>query len=207
MKNVLDFKSGARLIMNKHIAADVINARGKSYGAEFMIKKNSGKFNGWLSYTFSRTLLQQDDDLAGEYINRGEYYPASFDKPHILNFIGNYRFTHRFSLSANVVYNTGRPITMPIAIFELGGAERVYYSDRNQYRIPDYFRADLSFTLDGNHKLKQRIHNSWSFGVYNLTARKNPYSVYFTRENDQIKGYQLSIFGTLIPFVTFNFRF
>jgi hypothetical protein len=207
MKNVLDFKSGARLIMNKHIAADVINARGKSYGAEFMIKKNSGKFNGWLSYTFSRTLLQQDDDLAGEYINRGEYYPASFDKPHILNFIGNYRFTHRFSLSANVVYNTGRPITMPIAIFELGGAERVYYSDRNQYRIPDYFRADLSFTLDGNHKLKQRIHNSWSFGVYNLTARKNPYSVYFTRENDQIKGYQLSIFGTMIPFVTFNFRF
>jgi hypothetical protein len=207
MRNVLDFKSGARLIMNKHIAADVINARGRSYGAELMIKKTTGKLNGWLSYTYSRTMLQQDDELAGERINRGEWYPAAFDKPHILNFIGNYRFTHRFSMSANVVYSTGRPITMPIAIFELGGSERVYYSDRNQYRIPDYFRTDLSFTLEGNHKVRQRIHNSWSFGVYNVTARKNPYSVYFTRESNQIKGYQLSIFGTMIPFVTFNFKF
>ncbi len=207
MRNVLDFKSGARLIMNKHIATDVINARGRSYGAELMVKKNSGKLNGWVSYTYSRTMLQQDDDLAGENINRGEAYPASFDKPHIMNVIANYRFTHRFSVSANVIYNTGRPITMPIAIFELGGSERVYYSDRNQYRIPDYFRTDISFTLDGNHKVRQRIHNSWSFGVYNATARKNPYSVYFTRENNQIKGYQLSIFGTIIPFVTYNFRF
>lgn len=207
MKNVLDFKSGARLIMNKHIAADVINARGRSYGAELMVKKNSGKLNGWLSYTYSRTMLQQDDELAGETINRGEYYPASFDRPHILNVVANYRFTHRFSLSSNIVYNTGRPITMPVAIFELGGSQRVYYSERNQYRIPDYFRADLSFTLEGNHKVHQRIHNSWSFGIYNVTARKNPYSVYFRKEGDQIKGYQLSIFGTLIPFITYNFKF
>jgi hypothetical protein len=207
MRNVLDFKSGARLILNQHIAADVISARGKSYGAEVMIKKVSGKLNGWISYTYSRTLLRTDDPLAGENINKGEYYPASFDKPHNVNFIGNYRFTHRFSISTNIVYTSGRPITLPVAIFELGGTQRVYYSERNQYRIPDYFRADLSFTLEGNHKLKQKTHNSWSFGVYNLTARKNPYSVYFTQENGVIRGHQLSIFGTIIPFVTYNFRF
>jgi hypothetical protein len=207
MRNVLDYKSGARLIMNQYIAADVIRARGKSYGAEFMIKKVSGKLNGWVSYTYSRTLLQQDDTEAGENINRGEYYPASFDKPHNMNFIGNYRFSHRFSLSTNIVYTTGRPITVPIAIYQSGGAQRVFYSDRNQYRIPDYFRADLAFTLEGNHKVKQRAHNSWSFGFYNITARKNPYSVYFRQENGRIKGYQISIFGTIIPFLTYNFRF
>lgn len=207
MKNVLDYKSGARLVMNQHIAADVISARGKSYGAELMVKKVTGKLNGWVSYTYSRTLLKQDDPLAGENINKGEYYPASFDKPHNLNVIGNYRFTHRLSVSANIVYTTGRPITLPVAIFELGGTQRVYYSERNQYRVPDYLRADLSFMIEGNHKLKQRTHNSWSFGLYNITGRKNPYSVYFTQENGIIKGHQLSIFGTIIPFVTYNFRF
>jgi hypothetical protein len=207
MKNVLDYKSGARLILNQHIAADVISARGKSYGAELMIKKVTGKLNGWISYTWSRTLLQQDDPLAGETINKGEYYPASFDKPHNFNFIGNYRFTHRFSVSSNIVYTTGRPITLPVAIFELGGTQRVYYSERNQYRVPDYFRADLSIMMEGNHKVKQRTHNSWTLGLYNITGRKNPYSVYFTQEDGVIKGHQLSIFGTVIPSLTYNFRF
>jgi len=207
MKNVLDYKSGARLVMNQHIAADVISARGKSYGVEVMLKKVTGKLNGWISYTWSRTLLQQDDPLAGENINNGRYYPASFDKPHNVNFICNYKFSHRFSISTNLVYTTGRPITLPIAIFELSGTQRVYYSERNQYRVPEYFRADISLMLEGNHKIKQRTHNSWSLGLYNITGRKNPYSVYFTQENGIIKGHQLSIFGTVIPFLTYNFRF
>ncbi|MBD0377427.1 MAG: TonB-dependent receptor, partial [Flavisolibacter sp.] len=159
------------------------------------------------SYTWSRTLLQMDDPLAGEQINGGAYYPASYDKPHNVNFIGNYRFSHRYSVSLNVIYSTGRPITLPIAVFDLGGAPRLYYSDRNQYRVPDYFRTDLSVNIEGNHKIKQLTHNSWSFGVYNLTARKNVYSIYFTQENGFVQGYQLSIFGTFIPFITYNFRF
>ena len=160
-----------------------------------------------MSYAFSRTFLKQDDPLAGEIVNKGDYYPASFDKPHNVNFIGNYSFSHRYSLSVNVVYSTGRPITLPLAIFNLGGSPSLYYSERNQYRIPDYFRSDISINIDGNHKIKQKIHNSWSVGVYNLTGRQNAYSVYFIEENGKIKGYQLSIFGTLIPFVTYNIRF
>lgn len=205
--NYLDYKSGATLLLNPHIETDVINTRGKAYGVEFQIKKPAGKLNGWLSYTWSRTLLKEDDPLAGELINNGQYYPASFDKPNNINLIGNYRFSHRYSVSLNAVYSTGIPITLPIATFDLGGGQRVYYSDRNQYRIPDYFRTDLSFSMEGNHKVHQRFHNSWSFGVYNLTARKNPYSVYFTEVNGVIKGYQLSIFGTAIPFVSYNIRF
>jgi hypothetical protein len=172
-----------------------------------MIKKTSGKLNGWISYTWSRTFLQQDDSLAGQTINKGEYYPANFDKPHNANFIANYKFSHRYSISLNVVYSTGRPITLPIALYNIGGAQRVFYSDRNEYRVPDYFRTDLSVNIDGNHKIKKLAHSFWSFGVYNLTARKNVYSIYFIQENGIINGYKLSILGTAIPFISYNFRF
>jgi CarboxypepD_reg-like domain/TonB-dependent Receptor Plug Domain len=207
LKNYMDYKSGATLLLNHHIETDVVNTKGKAYGIELLIKKISGRLNGWLSYTYSRTFLKLDDPIAGQTINRGNYYPASFDKPHNANFIGNYRFSHRYSLSVNVVYSTGRPITLPIAVFNQGGTYSLLYSDRNKYRIPDYFRADLSFTIDGNHKVKQKTHNSWSCGAYNLTARQNAYSVYFVEENGKIKGYQLSIFGTIIPFITYNIKF
>jgi hypothetical protein len=203
----LDYKSGANLVLNKHIETEVINTRGKAYGIELLIKKLSGKLNGWVSYAYSRTLLKADDPIAGELVNKGNYYPANFDKPHSLNLIGNYRFSHRLSVSANFVYSTGRPITLPLAVFNVGGAPSLYYSERNEYRIPDYVRADLSVTLEGNHKVRQKIHNSWSAGVYNLTGRENAYSVYFTQESGKIKGYQFSIFGSMIPFITYNFKF
>jgi hypothetical protein len=205
--NFLDYKSGAKLLLNQHIETDIINTRGKAYGIELMVKKKTGKLNGWINYTYSRSLIKMDDPIAGEMINNGEYYPTNFDKPNVANLVGNYRLSHRVSFSFNAVYSTGRPVTLPIAIYDLAGSQRVYYSNRNQYRVPDYFRMDLSMNIDGNHKVKQLIHGSLSFGVYNLTGRKNAYSVYFTAENGVIKGYKLSIFGTAIPFITYNFRF
>ncbi len=207
LKNLIDYKSGATILLNPHIETDIINSKGKAYGLELLVKKNSGKLNGWLSYTYSRTFLKSADSLAGEIVNKGAYYPASYDKPNTLNFISNYKFSHRLSLSVNVVYSTGRPITLPIAVYDAYGAPRLLYSDRNAYRIPDYFRTDISVNLDGNHKVAQTFHNSWSFGIYNVTARANVYSAYFVSENGAIKGYQLSIFGTLIPFISYNFRF
>ncbi len=207
IKNYLDYKSGANLVLNSHIETDVLTTKGKAYGAEFLLRKTTGRLNGWISYTYSRTFLKQDDPLAGELINNGKNYPASFDKPHNLNVIGNFRITHRYSISTNVVYSTGRPITLPLAVFTLGGSPGLYYSERNQYRIPDYFRTDFSVIIDGNHRVHQTTHNFWTFGVYNLTGRKNPYSVYFVQENGAIKGYQLSIFGTLIPFATYTIKF
>ncbi len=203
----LDYKSGASLVLNHHIETDVLTTRGKAYGAELLIKKTAGKLNGWLSYTYSRTFLQQDDPNAGQLINEGLYYPANYDRPSVLNFIGNYQLNHRFSVSVNVNYSTGRPITLPTAIYDLGGGERVYYSDRNAYRIPDYFRMDLSVNIEGNHKIKKFKHSSWSIGVYNLTGQNNPYSIYFTSENGVIKGYKLSIFGSPVPSITYNFKF
>jgi hypothetical protein len=207
INHYLDYKSGAVLVMNHHIETDVFNTKGRSYGVEFLIKKSTGKLNGWVSYTYSRTQLKQDDPLAGQTINNGNYYPADFDKPHNVNFIGNYRFSHRFSISLDAVYSTGRPITLPVAVYYLAGSERVFYSERNQYRVPDYFRTDLSMNIEGNHKVKKFKHSSWTLGVYNLTGRKNPYSIYFVEQGGTVQGYKLSIFGTAIPFITYNFRF
>lgn len=207
LNNYLDYKSGAQLVLNHHIETDIANSKGYAYGAELMIKKTAGKLNGWLSYTYSRTMLKTDDPLVSDPVNRGAYYPSDFDKPHVVNFIGNYRFSHRFSISLNVIYSTGRPITLPIGEYYYGGSYRVLYSDRNQYRIPDYFRTDFSMNIEGSHKIKMLAHSSWTLGVYNISARKNPYSVYFTSENGVVNGYKLSIFGTAVPFITYNFRF
>lgn len=207
LRDYLDYKSGANLVLNHHIETDVIGTQGKAYGIEFLVKKATGKANGWISYTYSRTFLRQKDPNAGDLINGGAYYPANFDKPHDFKFVGNYRFSHRFSVSLNLTYSTGRPITLPIAKYEYGGSERVFYSDRNQYRIPDYFRSDFSMNIEGNHKVHQLTHNSFTIGVYNLTGRQNAYSTYFTEQGGVINGYKLSIFARPIPFINYNIRF
>ncbi len=207
ISDYLDYKSGANLIMNHHLETDVIGTKGKAYGIELLVKKSSGKLSGWIGYTWSRILLKQDDPDAGEIISNGRYYPANYDKPHDLTFTGNYKINHRFSLSLNGNYSTGRPITIPVGRYFFSGSYRTLYDDRNAHRIPDYFRADFSMNIEGNHKVKQKTHNSWTIGVYNLTGRRNPYSVYYVSEGGAINGYKLSIFGSAIPFITFNIRF
>jgi hypothetical protein len=208
MKDLLDYKSGAVLILNHHLETDVVSTRAKAYGLELLIKKNTGKINGWFSYTYSRVKLQMNDTTQGALINNGNYYPANYDKPHDATLVGNFRISHRYSVSLNTTYSTGRPITLPIGMFYLNGAQRTIYSDRNEYRIPDYFRMDVSMNIDGNHKVHQRFHNSFTFGVYNLTGKKNPYSVYYTTANNGVvNGYKLSIFGTVIPYLNYNVKF
>ncbi len=207
MQHAVDYKDGAILLKNRHLETEILDSKGKAYGIELLVKKSTGKVNGWVSYTYSRSFLKTKGQSPTETINDGVYYPSSYDKPHAFNFIGNYKFSRRFNFSLNVVYSTGRPITLPIAKYELGGTERIYYSDRNQFRIPDYFRTDISINIEGNHKIKKLAHSSWTVAVYNLTGRANAYSVYFTSENGIIKGYKLSIFAQAIPTITYNFKF
>ncbi|MCD8539487.1 MAG: hypothetical protein LRY55_06730 [Leadbetterella sp.] len=202
--NYLDYKSGAVLLMNETIETDVLGTEARAYGLELMAKKNTGKLNGWISYTLSKV---QQRTTGEESINNGRYYNSNFDKPHNLTMVGNYKFSHRYSFSLNTTYSTGRPITLPIAKYDFAGSERVFYSERNKYRIPDFFRMDLSINIEGNHKIKKLAHSSWTVGVYNVTGRKNPFSVYYVSEEGKLKGYKLSIFGHQIPFITYNFRF
>ncbi|UOQ66607.1 TonB-dependent receptor [Hymenobacter volaticus] len=207
LSDFVDYKSGATLILNHHIETDIVNALGKAYGVEVMVKKLTGKINGWVSYTYSRSLVRVNSGTTSDMVNGGNYYPSNFDKPHDFTMIGNYRFSRRFSSSLNFTYSTGRPITLPLAKYYVANSLRVYYSDRNAYRVPDYYRADFALNIEGSHKVKKLAHSSWTLGVYNLTGRRNPYSVYFKSENGQIKGYKLSIFGQPIPTITYNFKF
>lgn len=206
-QRTLDYKNGAVLLLNHHLETDILAARGKAYGVELMIKKAAGKFNGWISYTYSRSFLKTLGTYSSEVVNGGKYYPSNFDKPHAVNVISNYKFSRRFNFSLNLVYSTGRPITLPIVRYEVDGTSRVYYSDRNQFRIPYYFRSDISINVEGNHKVRKLAHSSWTFAVYNLTSRANAYSVFFVSQNGEIKGYKLSVFARAIPTVTYNFKF
>jgi hypothetical protein len=201
----LDYKSGAVLLLNPHLETDVVNAEGHAYGVEVLLRKNVGKINGWLSYTYARSLVQVNTPT--DVVNNGNWYPSNYDKPHDVTLVGNYRFSRRFNSSLNFNYSTGRPITLPLAKYYIDNAYRVYYSDRNAYRVPDYYRVDFAINFEGNHKIKKLAHSSWTLSVYNLTGRRNPYSVYFQTTGAQIKGYQLSIFGQPIPTLTYNFRF
>jgi hypothetical protein len=207
IKDYLDYKPGATLFLNHNIETDVINTKAKAYGLEILLKKPGGKLNGWISYTYSRILLKAYDATQGVIVNNGNYYPANYDKPHDVTLTGNFAVNHRFSVSLNSTYSTGRPITLPVGRYYYAGSQRVLYSDRNAYRIPDYFRTDISMNIDGNYKVHQKTHNSWTIGAYNLLGRKNPYSVYFVSENGLVNGYKLSIFGSIIPFVNFNIHF
>ncbi|PWL38064.1 TonB-dependent receptor [Flagellimonas aquimarina] len=206
-KNNLDFKVGADLLLNETLETEVLQGEGKAYGLEFLVRKNRGKLNGWLGYTYARSFIKLDSEFAEEVVNNGEYFPTNFDRPHDISLVANYKFTKRFSLSSNFVYQTGRPVTYPIGSYTFRGANYAFYSDRNKFRIPDYYRLDLSFNVEGNHKLKKLAHSFWNISIYNVLGRNNPYSVFFVTESGEIKAFKSSIFSIPIPTITYNFKF
>ena len=205
----LNYRSSAVLLMNPHLETDVISTDGKAYGLEFQVKKPVGKLNGWVSYTFSRSLLRQDDKRVAVPLNNGDWYPSEYDRPHEVKAVLNFKFTERYSLSSNFDYATGRPTTLPAGKYYNSYNQRYmpYYTDRNKYRIPDYMRLDLAFNIEPTHRLTSFLHTSFSIGVYNALARKNAYNIYYVTEGNEIKGYKLSVFGTAIPYVSLNIKF
>ncbi|GGW97057.1 TonB-dependent receptor [Salegentibacter mishustinae] len=205
--NLLDYKIGADLFLNENIETEVLQGEGEAYGVEFLVRKNKGRLNGYLGYTYSRSFIKLAGDFQEETVNNGEFFPTNFDKPHDFSSVLNYKLTQRFSFSANFVYQTGRPVTYPIGKYNFNNSEYVLYSDRNQFRIPDYYRLDLSFNVEGNHKIEKFAHSFWNISVYNVLGRNNPYSVFFVTDSGEVKAYQSSIFSIPIPTITYNFRF
>ena len=207
-RNALDYKPGAVLAMNPRLADDLVPVLGRAYGGEVMVKKPAGRLTGWVSYSYSRSLLREMLDHGSETINQGNWYNAPYDKPHEFKMVGNLALTHRFSFSVNVDYSTGRPITVPYGRYRYGSAWHLAYSDRNTYRIPDYFRVDVAFNIDPGHYLKALAHASVTLGVYNVTGRKNPYSVFFrANPSGMLDGYMMSVFATQIPYINLNILF
>jgi hypothetical protein len=207
VNNIKEYKAGADLLLNDHVETEIVNGQGRSYGLELSIEKSGGHIYGRIDYTFSRALIKSVSDFKEELINDGEYFPANYDKPHNLNVMANFKASRRLIISAAMNYSTGRPITYPVAKYQLGDEVFLQYSKYNQYRISNYFRTDVSLTVNGNLKKHQKTHSSLTFSLYNVTGRKNAYSVYFKSEGGKFDAYQLSIFGTVIPSITYNIKF
>ncbi|WP_117883295.1 TonB-dependent receptor [Aureibaculum luteum] len=207
IKNTLDYKVGAELLLNNSIETEILQGDGKAYGVEFLLKKTKGNLNGWIGYTYSKSLVKLNSNFSENRVNNGNYFDSNFDKPHDLSIVANYKLTKRYSFSANFVYQTGRPITYPIGQYQFEGEDYVFYSERNKFRIPDYYRLDLGINIEGNHKIKKLAHSFWNISVYNVLGRNNPFSVYFVTEDGAIKGYKSSIFSVPVPTITYNFKF
>lgn len=206
IQNLIDFKAGSSLSLNEYIETELLQGAGRSYGLEFSVTKE-GRLNGWVNYTYARSLIQLNSEFEEEKINEGHYYPTNYDKPHTINLVANYKLTRRFSVSTNFNYTSGRPITYPESFYEINGLINLNYSDRNAFRIPHYMRVDLGINIEGNHKVKKLAHSFWTVSVYNLLGRRNPYSIYFNVKDGEVNGYQLSVFPTPIPTLTYNFKF
>ncbi len=215
LQNLIEYKNGAELIMNPHIETDLMVSKGYSYGLEFMVKKSTGRMNGWLSYTYSRTFRKGDSQFPEEIINNGSYYPSIYDKPHDLSAVMNYKISRRWRFSGNFVLSSGRPITLPEQKYMFAGNQVVIFSERNKYRMPPYHRMDVSLTLDQNLRKRRMWKGSWTISVYNLYGRKNTYSVFYKKSPQQVGGaedsrydiFRMSVIGIPIPSITYNFKF
>ena len=205
--HIVEYRDGADFLSSDPVEQQILQGDQDAWGIEFMLKKSTGKLSGWLSYTYSRSFVQVTGLLEENRINNGLVYPSNYDRPHNLSIVTNGRLNRRLSFSANIVYITGRPITYPVSVYYLEGHQMLNYSERNKYRIPDYFRTDLSVNLEGNLRNKKPAHSYWMLNFYNLFGRRNAYSVYYTIEDGNIKGYKLSIFAQPIVTLSWHFKF
>jgi outer membrane cobalamin receptor len=208
INNVLDFKDGAQLILNSHLETDLLQGKGRAYGIETSVSKSIGRLTGSLNYTYSRSLRTIAGPTPTESINVGKEYASNFDQPHILNLVWRYAMTRRYFFTGNFTYRTGRPVTTPQSGFVIDHITVANFSERNQYRIPDYHRLDLALVIEGNHKRKKILDGTWSISVYNVYARRNAYSIFFRDSgNGILKPYKLSIIGIALPSIAYSFKF
>lgn len=204
--NQIDYIDGAETLLNENLAGDMLFGKGRAYGAEFYASKNSGRFNGWISYTLSRTERQ----IHG--LNNNEYFPTQYDKTHNATLVGIYQLRPRLSFSATFAFASGVPATLPDSEFEFQGipVQNNSNTTRNNARIPSYNRLDLSLTLKNRQKAGRRFTSEWVFSAFNALNRRNAFSVY-TRQGEhnsaRLEAVKFSMFGSVVPSVTYNFKF
>lgn len=200
LSNVYDFADGRTMFSRINLESIIIGGKGRSWGAEFMIRKNTGSLTGWISYTISKTQTK----IPG--INQGRWYDATNDRRHDLAVTAIYSLNDRWSFSGSWIFTSGQPLTAPEVKYQLDGTTYYYYSQRNGYRTPPIHRLDLSAICTREGK---RFTTQWAFGVYNAYCRYNPYVIYFEDDPSKPSGtraVQQALFG-LIPFVSYTIQF
>ena len=178
MQNLVEYKDFAQLFLNNHLETELLTGRGRAYGGELYIRRIKGRLNGWVSYTYTQTQVQVQGNSESASINGGEWYATNYNKPHTFNFVLERKFRKNGAFSVIATYASGRPLTAIESSYIVNGTVVPVYSARNAYRMPDYFRVDVSITV-GN--VFRKIEDSIVFSVYNLFGRENAYSVFFQR--------------------------
>ncbi len=202
LDHVIDFKDNAMTYGNVLIDGELRFGKGRSYGAEFLIRKNTGKLTGWISYTYSRTFRTI------EGINFGKEYRSPYDRPHNFVVVANYDITPRLSVAANWIYNTGQPVTFPFGQYTLGGTTyAIYNGSRNESRYPSYHRMDLSLTWQLPDRKWKRWDSELNVSVYNVYAHHNTWAVTF-RPNGEggVKTERMYLFSA-VPSISYQFKF
>ena len=202
MKNVIDFKDNAITYGYLLIDGELRVGKGRSFGAEFLVRKNVGKFTGWVSYTYSRTFRTIPE------ISHGLEYRSPYDRPHNIVIVGSYDVTPRITLAANWIYNTGQPVTFPYGQYTINGVTyAVYNGNRNESRYPDYHRLDLSFTCKLGKLENRRWQHEINVSVYNAYARHNTWAITFDQgPNGSIVTKNMYLFSA-VPSITYNFKY
>ncbi len=207
LENTLDYRDFARLLLNSNLETETLAGRGRNYGAEISIAKKGEKFSGRFSYSYSKSEHQVYDGQ-NVTINQGAWFPSNFDQPHSIKLFFNFQISRRDRLNINFIYNTGRPITAPIGNYIVGGVVVSNFSDRNVFRLPDYHRLDIGYTFRVNRRKSARYQSELTFSFYNFYARKNAFSIFYRQETGSIiNALKLSVIGTIIPSISYNFSF
>lgn len=207
MRNLVEYKDFPNLFLNDHLETELLSGAGRAFGGELYIRRLKGKWTGWISYTYSHTELKVHSETTNESINGGRWYPSNYNKPHTFHLVLDRKLRSQGAFSLVASYNTGRPLTAIESSYIVDGTVVPVYSDRNKYKIPDYLRIDVSFTI-GN--IIKKIEDSMVFSVYNLFGRDNAYSVFYRRPANNYfipKTYKLSVLGAVLPSLTYNFKF
>jgi ferric enterobactin receptor len=212
-ENFPDYRSGVNLLLLDGVETAILQGKGRSYGAELYIRKKLGRITGWFTYTYSRSELLINSPYPEDKPFSGKYYPANFDKPHVINMIFNYHQNKTINFSANFTYSSGRPATFAEDKFYIDGLFIPNFSSRNLNRIADYHRLDLSMNIEPKPNKTKRFSSSWNISVYNVYGRRNAYSVFARTKNNTVfqtankaLAYSLSVIGTVVPSVTWNFK-
>jgi hypothetical protein len=203
LQNQIDYRDNTRLSPNTDVESTLLYGKGRAYGVELLLKKNTGRLTGWVGYTLSKSERQ----FAG--INSGAWFNARQDRPHDLSVVGVYQLTPKWSLSGTFVASTGNAVTYPVGKYQALGQNVSLYGLRNADRLPYYQRLDLGATFEKPQQPGKRFHHSWNFSIYNVLGRENPYSITFETVPDdatRTQALQTALFR-MIPSATYNFNF
>ena len=209
IKNRIDYVDGANLIANDAIEQVILNGEARAYGLEVLLRKNEGRFTGWLAYTLSKSEQRTPGRTPVETgINNGQWYNTAYDKTHDISLTGSYELNKKWSFSSNFIFQTGQPTTFPNGQYEYNGLVIPSYEARNSSRLPAYHRLDISANYSPKPDSTKKFKGEWVFGVYNIYGRKNAASISFreNRDTGNNEAVRLAIFG-MVPSISYNFKF